>query len=364
MANAHTQFFEYHASFRLTLGGSLPGFKLAYETWGKLNEKRSNAVLLFPGLSASSHARSHNRDDVPGWWEGIVGPGLAIDTNRFFVICMNHLGGCFGSTGPLSLDPKTGEPFGPEFPPLMIHDLARAVVLLARDLGIDTVYAAVGTSMGSLLAMEFAAATGHRTRRLIAISGSGRPGPQSIAFRFVQRQVILNDPAFHEGRYYKFDNKPSNALAVARMIGNITYRSAEEFTTRFGRTRTSAGYNFGPDFQVESYLNHMGHKLADAFDANSFLVLSKAMDLYSMGYDLPSFEEGVLRIQANALMIGVNTDMLFPYYEQEAVHRVLHREGRESRFALLESSAGHDAFLVEVDWFGFQISRFLQAGSF
>jgi homoserine O-acetyltransferase len=360
MANVHLQFFEYHQSFPLTLGGRLPGFQLAFETWGTLNADGSNAVLLFPGLSASSHARSHNRDDAPGWWEGIVGPGLAIDTNQFFVICMNHLGGCFGSTGPLSLDPRTGKPFGPDFPALMIQDLARAVRLLSKHLGIDQVHAAVGASMGSLLAMEFAAITGAKTRRLIAISGSGRPGPQSIAFRFVQRQVILSDPSFHNGRYYEFDDKPSQALAVARMIGNITYRSAEEFATRFGRTRTSNGYNFGPDFQVESYLNHMGHKLADAFDANSFMVLSKAMDLYSLGYDLPSFEEGVLRIRAKALMIGVSTDMLFPYREQEAVHRVLHREGRESQFALLESPSGHDAFLVEVDWFGSRMSNFLK----
>lgn len=360
MANAHVQYFEYHQSFALTLGGRLPEFRLAYETWGTLNEDRSNAIVLFCGLSASSHVRSHNRDDVPGWWEGVVGPGLAIDTRQFFVVCMNHLGGCFGSTGPLSINPKTNQRYGPDFPPLMIQDLARAALLLTKSLGIDTVYAAVGASMGSILAMEYAAITGRNTERLIAISGSGRPGPQSIAFRFVQRQVILADPSFHQGRYYEFDEKPNQALAVARMIGNITYRSAEEFSTRFGRTRTSSGYNFGPDFQVESYLDHMGHKLADAFDANSFLVLSKAIDLYSLGYDLPSFEEGVLRIRAKAMMIGVSTDMLFPYGEQEAVHRVLHREGRESRFHLLESPAGHDAFLVEVDWFGLRISRFLQ----
>ena len=359
MATPHIHYMHYPQPFELTLGGSLAGFNLAYETWGTLNNTRDNAILLFPGLSASSHAASHDREDGPGWWEGMIGPGSAIDTNRWFVICANHLGGCFGSSGPSSRRPDSDKRYGPDFPPLMIQDISHAAHHLVRFLGIEKLHAVVGTSMGSLLAMEYAAAFADDVANLIAVSGSGRPGPQSIAYRFVQRQVILNHPDFEDGNYYDNKGNPTDALAVARMIGNITYRSAEEFSQRFGRMRTPEGWNYGPDFQVESYLNHMGRKLAHTFDANSFLLLSKAMDLYSLGYDLPSFEEGVLRIKARSLMIGVSTDMLFPHQEQSAVQKILKRAGRDSRFELLESVCGHDAFLVEVDWFGGQIAGFL-----
>ncbi|CAM2006137.1 homoserine O-acetyltransferase MetX [Acanthopleuribacter pedis] len=361
MAQHPYSLFKREQPFSLTLGGVLPSFQLAYETWGRLDADRGNAVILFTGLSASSHAKSHARDDVPGWWEAMIGPGQAIDTDRFFVLCINHLGGCFGSTGPSSISPETQTHYGPDFPPLLIQDLVDAAVLVLDMLGIQQVYASVGTSMGGMLAMELAARHAHRVQRLISISASGRPGPQSIAFRYLQRRVILADPFFAGGRYYDEPNKPSESLAVAREIGNITYRSREEFNERFGRSRTANGYNFGPDFQVESYLNHMGRKLSSDFDPNSFLFLTKAMDLYSLGYEFSSYEEGVLRIKAKSLMIGVSTDMLFPPDEQEAVVRILQKVGRDVSFKLLESKAGHDAFLVEVDWFRPVVRDFLES---
>lgn len=361
MAQHPYALFKRTQPFSLTLGGVLPEFQLAYETWGTLNADRSNAVILFTGLSASSHAKSHSRDDVPGWWEAMIGPEQAIDTERFFVLCINHLGGCFGSTGPSSLIPGTDQRYGPDFPPLLIQDLVDASVLVLDHLGIQRVYASVGTSMGGMLAMELAARHADRVARLISISASGRPGPQSIAFRYLQRRVILADPFFAAGRYYDRPDQPTESLAVAREIGNITYRSREEFNERFGRSRTSSGYNFGPDFQVESYLNHMGRKLSTHFDANSFLFLTKAMDLYSLGYEFSSYEEGVLRIKAKSLMVGVSTDMLFPPDEQEAVVRILQKVGRDVAFQLLESKAGHDAFLVEVDWFRPVVRDFLEA---
>jgi homoserine O-acetyltransferase len=359
MESKHRQVFEERKPFSLTLGGRLSGFSVAYETWGELDEDKSNAVLLFTGLSASAHAKSHGKEDGPGWWEAMIGPGAAIDTRRFFVICFNHLGGCFGSTGPSSINPDTGKRYGPEFPPLMLHDLARAVERAVCDLGVRRVYCSMGASMGGMLAMEYCARYPDSVDRMLMISASGRPGPVSIAFRYVQRQVILGDPYFADGWYYDQENKPTRSMAVARQLGNITYRSRQEFQERFGRSRTGEGYSLGPDFQVESYLHHMGNKLANNFDPNSFLVLSKSMDLYSLGYGFPTYEQGVARIIAKSLIIGVNTDMLFPWEEQEDVYKTLKRLGRDVRFELLKSYSGHDAFLVEVDYFSKQIGEFL-----
>jgi len=360
MESEHRRIYRHGRPFPLTLGEALPDFQLAYETWGELNEARDNAILLFPGLSASAHAKSHDPQDAPGWWEAMIGPGLALDTNRFFVVCFNHLGGCFGSTGPSSPNPNTGKPYGPEFPRLLIQDLAEAAHHAATNHGVAKVHSTVGASMGGMVAMEYAARFADHTRRMIMISASGRPGPMSIAFRYVQRQVILNDPSFHGGWYYETGERPSRSMAVSRQIGNITYRSREEFERRFGRSRTGRGYRFTPDFQVESYLHHMGHKLADNFDANSFLYLSKSMDLYSLGYGFPTYEDGVRRIQAPALIIGVSTDMLFPIEEQFDVYDILTQEGRDARFERLESNSGHDAFLVEVEYFTEKIKGFLE----
>jgi len=361
MAATQTQYFYMEESFPLTLGGSLPSLTVAYETWGTLNSDKSNAILVFCGLSASQHAKSHGRDDVPGWWEAMIGPGHALDTNRFFIICVNHLGGCFGSTGPSTINPETGKPFGPDFPPVLLQDLAASSQLMIQDLGIQRLYGVIGASMGGMLALEYAAQFPEGVDRTVMISASGRPGPQSIAYRYVQRQVLLSDPAYAGGWYYDKDARPTASMVVARQIGNITYRSRAEFQRRFGRTRTLNGYNFGPDFQVESYLQHMGEKLADRFDANSFLFLTKAMDLYSLGYGFPAYEQGVARVQTRTMIIGVSTDMLFPPDEQRSVHQILKKLGRDSQFYLLESPAGHDAFLVEVDYFQNKIGNFFSS---
>ncbi len=351
--------YQHDQPFALTLGEALPQFQLAYETWGKLNADRDNAILLFPGLSASAHAKSHHKDDAPGWWEAMIGPNLALDTDHWFVVCLNHLGGCFGSTGPYSTNPKTGKAYGPEFPRLLIQDLAAASRLVVKSLNIAKVSCTIGASMGGMIAMEYAARFMDDVEKMIMISASGRPGPQSIAYRYVQRQVILNDPAYCDGWYYGRQEKPVKSMSVARQIGNITYRSQQEFEERFGRSRTGRGYRFTPDFQVESYLHHMGNKLANNFDANSFLYLSKAMDLYSLGYGFPSYEDGVKRIRAKSLIIGVSTDMLFPIEEQISVYEILKEEGRNAYFERLESNAGHDAFLVEVEYFTKRIKDFL-----
>ena len=358
-ATDYRQCFQSKQSFPMTLGGILPEIGIAYETWGTLNSERSNAVLLFPGLSASAHAKSHDRDDGPGWWEAILNEGHGLDYGKFFIICFDHLGGCSGSTGPASINPESGTPYGPEFPPLMLQDIVAAAHMVVTGLGIEKAYCALGASMGGMLALEYAARYPESLERMIMISASGRPGAQSIAYRYVQRQVILADPFYHDGWYYDQPTKPLKSLAVARQIGNITYRSTQEFRERFGRSRTLNGYNFGPDFQVESYLHHMGSKLADNFDANSFLFLSKAMDLYSLGYGFPSYEKGVARIKAKSLIISISSDCLFPAEEQKEVYDILEQAGRDVAYRVLESPSGHDAFLVEVDFFERVIHDFL-----
>ena len=242
----------------------------------------------------------------------------------------------------------------------MLQDLVEAAHLVVKSLGVKRVFCSMGASMGGMLALEYAARFNTEVERMIMISASGRPEPTSIAFRFVQRQVILSDPGFADGWYYDKEMKPTRSMSVARQLGNITYRSRQEFNERFGRSRTGKGYSYGPDFQVESYLHHMGNKLASNFDPNSFLVLSKAMDLYSLGYGFPTYEKGVARIKAKSLVIGVNTDMLFSWEEQENVYKTLRKLDRDARFELLRSYSGHDAFLVEVDYFKEKISKFLE----
>ena len=359
-AISYRQIFTWKKEFALTLGGTLPEFDIAYETWGRLDAQKTNAILLFPGLSASAHAKSHGKEDVPGWWEAMIDSGRGLDSDRYFVICVNHLGGCFGSTGPSSNDPATGKPYGPTFPHLMLQDLVAAVKKVVEHLGISRLHCVIGASMGGMLALEYAAQFPDAAECMIMISASGRPGPQSISYRYVQRQVVLHDPYYADGYYYDKPEKPHRSMAVARQIGNITYRSREEFNERFGRSRTGRGYSFGPDFQVESYLHHMGNKLAGHFDANSFLYLTKAMDLYSLGYGFPTYEKGVARIKIPTQIIGVTTDMLFPSEEQEILFKILRRVGTPVRYNILDSVAGHDAFLVEVDYFRGVIESFLQ----
>ncbi|MDJ0835789.1 MAG: homoserine O-acetyltransferase [Acidobacteriota bacterium] len=358
-AHKYRQIYTHEAPFHLTLGGILPGIETAYETWGQLAVDKGNVVLLFTGLSSSAHAASHNRQDKPGWWEAMIGPGLALDTDKYFVICFNYLGSCFGSTGPSHLNPATDKPYGPDFPPVLLQDLAESCKLVVDHLGIERVFCSMGASMGGMVALEYAARFADAVENTIMISATGRPGAQSIAYRYVQRQVILADPAYADGWYYDREEKPVRSMSVARQIGNITYRSGREFNERFGRTRADIGYNFGPEFQVESYLAHMGDKLAADYDANSFLFLSKAMDHYSLGYGFNTYEAGVKRIQARTLIIGVDTDILFPFEEQEAVYKLLRKLGKDTHLAKLRSNAGHDAFLVEVDWFDHKIRTFL-----
>ncbi|RMF76886.1 MAG: homoserine O-acetyltransferase [Acidobacteria bacterium] len=354
------RFYHHREPFTLRWGGRLPGFTLAYETWGTLDAEAGNAVLLCTGLSASSHARSHERDTTPGWWEEMIGPGGFIDTDRHFVICSNVLGGCFGSTGPASPRDASGRRWATDFPIITIWDMVAAQARLLDHLGIRCLDTVLGASMGGMQAMAFAAAMPARTRRVVSISAPGRSYPLSISLRFVQRQAVMRDPRWRGGHYYDAE-PPRDGLHVARQIGTITYRSGPEWDRRFARERTIDGPpTFDVDYQVESYVVHQGDRFVERFDANSYLYLSKAMDLFDLGDDAPSYEDGVARIHARSLLVGVTTDLLFPIHQTEEVARILRQWGRDCRFIRLDSVYGHDAFLIEIERFGRVIRGFLE----
>ena len=279
------QVFRSHEPLLLDWGGVLPSFELAYETWGALNPTKSNAILLHTGLSASSHARNTPDNPKPGWWERFIGPGAALDTDKYFVICTNVIGGCYGSTGPASADPANGERYGTRFPILTLEDMVRAQFRLVRALGVDTLFASVGASMGGMQSLAAGVLYPERVGRVASISGCARSHPYSIAMRHTQRQVLMMDPAWRRGFYYGSGPPPHAGMKLAREIATVTYRSGPEWEQRFGRRRADPGKPpaLCPDFLIETYLDHAGEKFCLEYDANSLLYVSKAMDLFDLG---------------------------------------------------------------------------------
>lgn len=291
----------------LDYGGVLPEFHLAFETWGKLNADRTNAILIHTGLSASSHAHSHPRNMKPGWWEKFIGPGLSIDTNKFFVVCTNVIGGCYGSTGPSSFDPADGERYATRFPILSINDMVRAQNrLISSHLKINKLYASVGASMGGMQSLAYATEFPDSVGRVVSISGCARSHPYSIAMRHTQRQVLMADPNWKRGFYY--DSVPPHVgMKLAREIATITYRSGPEWEMRFGRDRADPEKTpaLCPDFLIETYLDHQGEKFCLEYDANSLLYVSKAMDLFDMGRESRSRAQAK-RDQAKQQFLGAS----------------------------------------------------------
>ncbi|KAF2763418.1 homoserine acetyltransferase [Pseudovirgaria hyperparasitica] len=277
---------NYHSKESLLLdwGGILPEFNVAYETWGELNTDRSNAILLHTGLSASSHAHSTEANPKPGWWEKFIGPGAPLDTNKYFVICTNVIGGCYGSTGPSSIDPGNGERYATRFPILTMQDMVRAQFRLIEDLGIDKLYASVGSSMGGMQSLAAGVLFPEKVGRIVSISGCARSHPYSIAMRHTQRQVLMMDPHWSRGFYYDAI-PPHGGMKLAREIATVTYRSGPEWEQRFGRRRAdpSKPPALCPDFLIETYLDHAGEKWCLEYDPNSLLYVSKAMDLFDLG---------------------------------------------------------------------------------
>ncbi|HEX7101108.1 MAG TPA: homoserine O-acetyltransferase [Nitrolancea sp.] len=334
---------------------------LAYETWGTLNAAGDNALLIIHALTGDSHAASHDLDDQPGWWEPLIGSGKAIDTDRYFVICPNNLGSCYGSTGPESVNPETGEPYRLRFPMLTVRDLVAIQARLLDRLGVHSVQAVIGGSLGGMQVLEWAAMYPERVKKAIPVAASGRFSAQGIAFNEIQRRVIMLDPAWNDGNY-RPEAAPSTGLAIARMVGVITYQSDELMAARFGRN-PEARYTNWPAFlqryDVEGYLNYQGDKLAKRFDPNSYLYLTRAMDSHDLGRDRGSYEDGLRRISAPTLMVGIRSDILFPAYLVREVSDLLRHVGHNSRYVELDSPNGHDAFLNDTNRLGEAIHEFL-----
>jgi len=349
--------------FRLYRGGLLHAAHIAYESWGRLNAARDNAILLFTGLSPSAHAASSEHDPSPGWWQRMIGPGRALDTNRHFVVCVNSLGSCFGSTGPASIDPATGERYRTSFPELAVEDIAHAGWAAMQALGIERLDAVIGASLGGMSVLAFAAQFPHATRRLISISGSPAASPFAIALRSVQREAILRDPEW-QGGLYAPEHPPRSGMRLARKLGTITYRSAAELGQRFGREPLAgiAGNvgPFAPRFAVEGYLEAQAERFTRVFDPNCYLYLSSAMDRFDLAEHHGSFAAAFREVTIEAvLVIGVESDMLFPTHEQAAIAEAFERNAVRTRFVRLSSLEGHDAFLIDIPRFGDAIGGFL-----
>lgn len=330
--------------------GTLPEVVQVFGYYGTLNAAGDNAILLTTGLTASHHAARHPRHAEPGWWDDMIGPGKPLDTERYFVVCMNPIGGCFGSTGPASLNPETGEPYRLTFPRLTVADMMRVQALVMDDLGVRHIHAVIGSSMGGMLALQFALNEGKRVSKLVSISSSGQSTASSIAYRFAQRSAIMQDPDWMAGQY-PLHRQPRRGLALARMIGMLSYRSHLELNPRFGRNRVSEPKERGITYQVENFLQHLGDRLADDFDANSYLYLTRAIDHFDVAEGFASAAESLKRLSARATVVGVSSDRLFPIDEQLQLYQALKVHHPRVRFVRVDSPAGHDSFLKDPERF-------------
>jgi len=341
--------------FRMHRGGSLREPVIAYETWGELNAAKDNSLLLFTGLSPSAHAASSQENRASGWWEDMIGSGLPLDTDRYFVICINSLGSCFGSTGPASIDPITGQRYGLNFPILTLEDVAEGGFEVVRQLGLQRLHTVIGCSMGGMSALAFCVRHPGISDGVVSVSSAARALPFSIAVRSLQREMIVKDPKWLDGDYDRSD-PPLLGQRLARKLGMITYRSAAEWEQRFGRERiTGEGDPDSPfhgDFAVESYLEAQANKFTGQFDPNCYLYLSRASDLFDLAEHGGSLRAGYERLQLKrAMVVGVTTDILFPLQQQRELAEGLRAVVPEVQFESLDCLKGHDSFLVEMDAF-------------
>ena len=359
-----SRFHALPSPFPMKRGGALHGAQLAYETWGTLNPARDNAILILTGLSPNAHAASNAGNPADSWWEGMLGPGKAIDTTRWFVVCVNSLGSCKGSTGPASINPDTGRRYRLDFPALSIEDGARAAHAVVQGLGIERLACVLGCSMGGMTALAYLALFPGSARSHVNVSGAARALPFSIAIRSLQREAIRLDPHWNNG-YYADDRYPESGMRIARKLGVVTYRSSLEWDGRFGRVRLDSEQReddpFGFEFQVESYLEGHARRFVRQFDPNSYLYLSRSMDWFDLGECCGLGTDAALAsiTLERALSIGVSTDILFPLQQQEQIAQGLEAGGAITTFAPLDCPQGHDAFLVDIAQFGKVIGGFL-----
>jgi homoserine O-acetyltransferase len=347
------QVIEFDHSFNLVSGKALAGFQLAFETYGSLNAEKSNAVLICHALNASHHVAGQ-RTDTPadiGWWDNMVGPGKPVDTNVFFVIGVNNLGSCFGSTGPTSLNPATGEPYGGDFPVVTVEDWVHAQAQLADALGIERFAAVMGGSLGGMQAMQWAISYPKRLAHAVVIASTPRLSAQNIAFNEVARRAIITDPDFCDGHFYKENKIPKRGLAVARMIGHITYLSDDDMAQKFGRSlrkREDYSYDFGVDFEIESYLRYQGEKFSSYFDANSYLLITKALDYFDPSLKTQgNLAHAFACVESEFLVVSFSTDWRFPPERSHEIVTALMQNNRRVVYAEIDAPHGHDAFLMD-----------------
>jgi homoserine O-acetyltransferase len=337
---------------RLDAGVTLSPFQIAYKTYGTLNAERSNAILVCHALTGDQHAASVNPvTRKPGWWETMVGPGKPIDTERYFVICPNVVGACLGTTGPASINPQTGQPWGLEFPVITIRDMVRAQAMLIDELGIDTLFAVAGGSMGGMQVLQWAASYPERVFAALPIACATRHSAQNIAFHEVGRQAVMADPEWRQGRYLVEGANPRRGLAVARMGAHITYLSDAALHRKFGRKfqdRENPTFSFDADFEVESYLRYQGSSFVERFDANSYLYLTRAMDYFDLAGDYAGSVANAFKgSQTRFCVISFTSDWLFPTVESRAIVHALNAGGARVSFAEIVTDKGHDAFLLD-----------------
>jgi homoserine O-acetyltransferase len=349
---ATAQKAQFAEPLHLRGGAGLPSYEIAYETYGTLNAAKSNAVLVCHALNASHHVAGYYENDKGnvGWWDNLVGPGKPLDTNRFFVVGSNYIGSCFGSTGPASVNPATGKPWGADFPVVTVEDWVEAQARLADRLGIERFAAVIGGSLGAMQALQWTLSYPERVRHSIVIAAAAKLTPQNIAFNEVARQAIMTDPDFHGGHYYEKGVVPTRGLRIARMIGHITYISGDAMAEKFGRVlrRGAPGFDFDIDFEVESYLRYQGDKFSTYFDANTYLRITKALDYFDPAADFgDDLTKALARAKAAFLVVSFKSDWRFTPARSREMVRALLDNRRIVSYLELDAPGGHDAFLLE-----------------
>lgn len=347
----------------LECGRALGPVTQAYEIYGELSPNRDNAILIFHALSGDAHVAGYHtpEDPKPGWWDVMVGPGKPFDTEKYVVVCANIIGGCKGSTGPSSVNPRTGKPYGPSFPMVTLGDMVQAQKRLIDHLGIKRLLAVSGGSMGGMMALDWAVRYPDSVASVLAIATSARLNAQGIAFDEVGRQAIMADPGWCGGDYYG-RSVPQSGLAIARMVGHITYLSEEQMKAKFGRRlqdRESFGYDFETEFQIESYLRYQGNSFVRRFDANSYLYITKAIDYFDLANGHHSLVEALERVQAEFLVVSFSSDWLYPTGESKEIVRALQANGIPTTFLEVPNAYGHDAFLLPNEQLAESVSGFL-----
>ena len=362
-----TKYFSFEEKIKLESGLEFAPITVAYETYGELNEDKSNAILVLHALSGDAHAAGYHaeNDKKPGWWDNMIGSGKAFDTDKYFVICSNILGGCKGTTGPSSINPETGKPYGITFPVITIEDMVKVQKKLIDFLGIKKLLSLAGGSMGGMQAMEWAIQYPESVLSCIVIAAASKLSAQNIAFNEVGRNAIISDSNWNSGNYYEGES-PSSGLAVARMIGHITYLSEESMHRKFGRKlqdKTKRDFSFDIDFQVESYLRHQGQSFVDRFDANSYLYITKAMDYFDLSQKYGSLAHAFKDSKSRFLFITFSTDWLFPPNELKNTARTLMSLEKEVTYCNIDCPNGHDSFLLETEHQTRIINNFLKGVS-